>query len=461
MKWLWPAGALLLAAATAGWGQPPPSDRPLAITNVTVINPGPPSSSHQATVIIRDGKISEVGDPAKIRIPVNAEVVAGAGKFLIPGLWDMHMHLSYLSESAFPLLIANGITGVCDMGGDLEQIDRWRDEITRQTRVGPRIVRSGPVLDGPRTEEGQYRITINNPAEGREAVVSLKKRGVDFIKVYHFLSRESYFAIADESKRQRIPFAGHVPNGMSPEEAADAGQRSLEHTAILIQAEMSLEKKEGRTAKQRTAEAIDALLGAKGNALAEAMVKHGTWHTPTLVVARSFLLRPELAAKKDDRRKYMPRLAREHWEKNNPVPQNVSEQEMSERHQALQRMFEIVRTLHKAGVEILAGTDPPTRDVFPGFSLHDELGLLVKAGLTPLEALQSATSSPAKCLGLSDSLGAVEKGKAADLVLLDADPASDIANTQKISGVFVCGKFFARPALEEMLEQTEKVVNSP
>jgi imidazolonepropionase-like amidohydrolase len=409
-------------------------------------------------VLIAAGWITDVAAPGEVPIPNGAQTIDGTGKYLIPGLVDMHMHLSYVTEHAFPLLIANGVTSVRDMGGDLTQIDRWRDEIRNGTRIGPRIVRSGPVLDGPRTEEGKYRLTINNAEEARKAVQELKKRGVDFIKVYHFLSRDSYFAVADEAKRQGISFAGHIPNGIAPQEASDAGQRSLEHTAILLQSLISLEKKDGRTQKELTAQAFDALMGEKGAVLFKAMVRNGTWHTPTLVVARSFLLRPELAAAPDDRRKYMAPLTREHWEKNNPIPQNVSPADMTDRKQVLQRMFGVVRAMRKAGVSMLAGTDPPTRDVFPGFSLHDELGLLVEAGLTPLEALQSATLNAAKCLGVSDSFGAVERGKIPDLVLLEADPLADIANTKKIAAVVVAGKYFARPALDQMLQETEESV---
>ena len=434
----------------------PPADA-LAFSDVTVIDPGSVAVLPHANVVVTGDRIAAMGVADKVKIPAGAQVINGTGKFLIPGLWDMHMHLSYVTEHAFPLLIANGVTGVCDMGGDLDQIDRWREEIGKGERIGPRIVRSGPVLDGPRTEEGKFRLTVANPDEGRKAVQSLKQRGVDFIKVYHFLSRDSYFAIADEAKKQRIPFAGHVPNGISPQEASEAGQRSLEHTAILLQSLMSLENKDGRTQKELTAQAFDALLGEKGTALYKTMAKKRTWHTPTLVVARSFLLRPELAAQSDARRKYVAAVAREHWEKNNPVPKNVSEADMAERKQALQRMFDVVGAMRRANVQMLAGTDPPTRDVFPGFSLHDELGLLVKAGLTPAEALRAATSNPARCLELPNS-GGIAIGKFADLVLLDADPLADIENTKKIGAVVVAGKFLGREALDEMLAKSKAAV---
>jgi imidazolonepropionase-like amidohydrolase len=440
--------------------QPAPPAQPsvLALTSVTVIDTTGSRPGRRATVVITGDRISEIGEPGKVSIPTGAQTVDGTGKYLLPGLWDMHMHLSLVSEHAFPLLIANGVTGVCDMGGDLDEIDKWREQIKTGARLGPRIIRAGPIVDGPRKEEGLHRLTVKDAAEARQAVESLKKRGVDFIKVYHFLSRDSYFALAGEAKKQGISFAGHIPNGVSPREASDAGQRSLEHTAVLLQALVALEKKEGRTQKQLTADAFDKLAGEEGTALFRAMAKNGTWHTPTLVVAQSFLLRTEIAAKPDERRKYVAPITKDHWEKNNPVPQNVSAEDMAERRKALEKMIEIAGKMRQAGVTLLAGTDPPTRDIFPGFSLHDELGLLVQAGLSPLEAIQAATLNAAKCLGLSDSYGTVEKGKVADLVLLDADPLAAIANTQKIAGVVVAGKFLPKADLHEMLKQTEEAV---
>ena len=452
--------ALLFALAGLAPGQstPAPSPSCLALTDITVIDTTGSRPSERATVLIKGDRISELGEPGKVSIPSGAQTVDGTGKYLLPGLWDMHMHLSMVSDFAFPLLIANGVTGVRDMGGDLDQINRWRDEITKGTRPGPRIIRSGPVIDGPRKEEGPHRLTVGNAAEARQAVDSLKKRGVDLLKVYHFLSRDSYFALAEEAKKQGIPFAGHIPNGVSPREASDAGQRSLEHTAVLLQALIALEKKEGRTQKQLTDDALEKLAGEEGTELFRAMAKNGTWHTPTLVVARSFLLRTEMAAKPDERRKYMAGIAKENWEKYNPVPQNLSPEDLADRKKALEKMVGIVGKIRHAGVSILAGTDPPIRDVFPGFSLHDELGLLVQGGLSPLEAIQAATLNAAKCLGIADSYGTIEKGKVADLVLLEADPLSAIANTQKIAAVILAGKLFPKSALQEMLAQTEEAV---
>ncbi|HYY56555.1 MAG TPA: amidohydrolase family protein [Pyrinomonadaceae bacterium] len=450
--------ALMAAASLVAQTMPVISQsRPLAFTHVTVIDVTGEKPKPDMTVLIRGNRIEAMGPTATTRLPKGARVVDATGRFMLPGLWDMHMHLSLVTELAIPLLIANGVTGVRDMGGDLDRIAQWRREIASAKMLGPRIVMAGPIVDGPRTEEGQFRLTVTSPADGRQAVVSLKRRGVDFIKVYHFLARESYFAVADEAKKQGLTFAGHIPNGVSAAEASDAGQSSIEHVVILIQAYIALADKRGRTTKELTEEALAAYNGDEGRLIFQRFVKNGTWHVPTMVVARSFLLRPELAARPDPRRNYVAALAKRHWEKNNPVPRNTSAEEMAERRLAFQKVIELVGTMRRAGVAMMTGTDPPTRDVFPGFSVHDELALFVQAGMTPLEALRTATYNPAKYLGLLDSLGTVERGKIADLLLLEADPLENISNTQRISAVVVNGKYLPKKRLQKMLADVEAV----
>ena len=425
----------------------------LAIKNVTVIDSTGAAAQPAQTVLVKGDRVDRIAPAKDAAVPEGARVVDGIGKFLLPGLWDMHMHLSHVSDSAFPVLIANGVTGVRDMGGDLEQVDRWREQIRSGAVIGPRVFRTGAVVDGPRGEEGQFRLTVTNAAEAREAVRSLQRRGVDLVKVYHFLSRESYLAVADECKQVGIAFAGHVPNGVHPADASDAGQRSIEHLAGVIQALSSTRANPGKDSKQLTVDTVDALLGAEGQEIFGRFARNGTWHTPTLVVSRSFLLRAELAAKADPRRKYVASIAREYWEKHNPVPENVPEELMIERRQFLDKIIGIVGAMKRAGVSILAGTDPPTRDIFPGWSLHDELGLLVKAGLTPMEAIQAATKNAAEALGVPSDYGTVEKGKMADLVLLDANPLVEIGNTGKIAAVILGGRLFEKPSLDHMIEK--------
>lgn len=391
------------------------SQAELAITHVTVIDATGAPAKPEMTVVIGHGRIAALGRAAEVRVPREARVLDAAGKFLIPGLWDMHGHLTYPAENPLPLLIENGVTGVRDMGGDLDRIDAWRQEIAAGKRLGPHIVRPGPFVDGPKTGV-KDRLTVHNAAEARRAVDTLKRRGVDFIKVHNGLTRESFFAVADEARRQGLPLAVHLPSGLwtkpgiegvSVAEASDAGARSIEHAEILL--ESSLGRK-GATAKT-IQEAIAENNGPAGAALFARFVKNGTWYVPTLVAYyRGFVLGSD----------------------------NLKEiQSCREIHLA---NLKLVGAMHRAGVEIMAGSDFSDWALIPGVDLHNELALLVEAGFTPMEALQAATMKPAKFLGKLDSLGTIEKGKIADLVLLDADPLQDINHTRKINSVILGGR---------------------
>jgi imidazolonepropionase-like amidohydrolase len=200
----------------------------IAITHVTVIDCTGAAARPNSTVVVTGGLISAVGPSGTVAIPAAARVVDANGKFLIPGLWDMHGHLTDATADAFPLLIMNGVTGVRDMGGDLAQIDRWRSEINNGTRVGPHIIRAGPFVDGPK-EGVTNRLTVRTPGEARQAVRDLKAKGVDFIKVHNALPPDAFFALMDEARKEHIPVAVHLPKGVSSAEASDAGVASLEH----------------------------------------------------------------------------------------------------------------------------------------------------------------------------------------------------------------------------------------
>jgi imidazolonepropionase-like amidohydrolase len=380
----------------------------LAITHVTVIDctgaPAQPSS----TVVVVQGRITAVGPSDAIKIPAGARVVDATGKFLIPGLWDMHGHLTDATEDAFPLLIMNGVTGVRDMGGDLAQLDRWRSEIDSGLRVGPHIVRAGPFVDGPK-EGVTNRLTVRTPEEARRAVHDLKAKGVDFIKVHNALAPDAFFALMDEAHNEHIPVAVHLPKNLSSAEASDAGVASLEHVETLY--ESALWRK-GATAKT-TEQAVDEILGPVGQELFQRFVKNGTWYVPTLVAyERGFVL----------------------WS-NDP-------EDLKPRLEIHQKNIEVVRMMHKAGVKIMAGSDFSDWALVPGVDLHNELALLVEAGFTPMEALQAATLNPAKFLGKTDMYGTIRAGQAADLVLLDMNPLEDISHTRKIHAVVLGGKFY-------------------
>jgi len=380
----------------------------LAVTDVTVIDCTGALPKQHSTVVIANGQIAAVGPKDRVSIPAGAQVVDGSGRFLIPGLWDMHGHLTDATEDAFPLLIMNGVTGVRDMGGDLAQLDRWRSEINSGLRVGPHIIRAGPFVDGPK-EGVTNRLTVRTPEEARRAVHDLKANGVDFIKVHNALPPEAFFALMDEAHKEHIPVAVHLPKNVSSADASDAGVASLEHVETLT--ENALWRK-GATAKT-IEQGVDEILGPIGQDLFQRFVKNGTWYVPTLVAyERGFVLWS------DDAESVKPRL--DIHEKN----------------------IEIIRMMHKAGVQVMAGSDFSDWALVPGVDLHNELALLVEAGFTPMEALQAASLNPAKFLGKTDTYGTIQVGRAADLVLLDMNPLEDISHTRKIHAVVLGGKFY-------------------
>jgi len=432
---------------------------PLVFTHVTIIDVTGQAPKRDTTVVITGDRISAIGD--NIPMPAGAQVVDATGKFLIPGLWDMHVHW-YLRDT-FTLFIANGVTGVRQMFGNSDLL-RWRDQIAKGSLLGPRMVVASPIIDGPQPI-WPNSIAVRNEDEGRKAVRRVKQWGADFVKVYALLPRDAYFGIADEAKQQGMTFVGHVPNSLSPAEASDAGQKSIEHlTGILIassdkEAELrdKLVKADSPQARGRIqATALDTYNEKKAANLIAHFVKNQTWQCPTLTVLRSSVYLGDEDFRRDGRLRYIPRLQQQRW---NFRLANRSGGDDAVEKKVLQKQFEIVGAMQKAGVPILAGTDTGNPFCFPGFSLHEELALLVIAGLTPVEALRSATLNPAKFFGLDQTLGTIEQGKIADLVLLDANPLLDIRNTQRINAVVSNGRLFDRKALDKMLTEAEVSAN--
>ena len=391
----------------------------LVIAHVTVIDCTGAAAKPNSTVVLTGGLVSAVGPSETVTVPTGVRVVEANGKFLIPGLWDMHGHLTDATADAFPLLIMNGVTGVRDMGGNLAQIDRWRSEIASGMRVGPHIVRAGPFVDGPK-EGVSNRLTVRTAEEARQAVRDLKAKKVDFIKVHNALPPEAFFALMDEARKEHIPVAVHLPKGVSSAEASDAGVASLEHIETI--SESALWRK-GATAKT-VEQAEDENLGPAGQELFQRFVKNGTWYVPTLVAyERGFVLWS------NDPESLKPRL-------------DVHE-----------KQIELVRMMHKAGVQIMAGSDFSDWALVPGVDLHNELALLVEAGFSPLEALQAATLSPAKFLGKTNTYGTIQVGRVADLVLLDMNPLEDISHTRKIHAVVLGGKLYPLASIRSQVLQ--------
>lgn len=446
------------------------------LTHVNVIDAtGSPIQSNM-TVVINGNRIIALGKTGKVSIPENSVTINAKGKYLIPGLWDMHVHVLFAfgnSDYRFTMCIANGVTGIREMWTKMDQmsqINLWRKRFYEQPGTIPRIGSVGTMIDGvpPIWNDSD---TASTADEARLLVQKIKAAGVDFVKVYSNLSREAYFAIADECKKQNIPFAGHLPYMILLKEAAEAGQRSIEHlTGNNITIYNGCDTLEQKIKKElpdsiATGSPFVSLMEQgselcdekKAFVLFQLLAKNDIWQCPTLVIFRRY---EENLLVDTSRLKYIPILERQRWETKTAVLiKNSTPEERDQDRKFLQRAMAIVLQMKKAGVQFLAGTDVSNHYLYPGFSLHDELALLVEAGLTPMEALQTATINPAKFLGTTDSLGTIEKGKIADMILLDENPLTDIHNTQRINAVFVNGTYLPKEMLQQMLHEVEIAAN--
>jgi imidazolonepropionase-like amidohydrolase len=452
--------ALLLAAVIAIGASPPPA--PIVITRVTVIDTTGGPARPDMAVVVEGERIADVVPAAGAKIPAGALVVDGAGKFLIPGLWDMHIHTFFGDwvpggrEVTLPLFVANGVTGVRDMGSDLDPILAARRDTASGALLGPRMVVAGPMLDGPKSQF-PAALRIGTPGEGRRAVAMLEGRGVDFIKIQSYVPRDAYFAIAEACRKRKTVFAGHVPDAVRASEASNAGQKSFEHLIGLFEGSSTAED-ELLKGPKGPARFLDTWDPQKEAALIRLLAKNVTWQCPTLYWERGQWLVDAIDPAKDPDSKYAPASWREKsWPKFTAgILKDLDTDPLPVREKFVRHELEIVRRLRQAGVPFLAGTDTPAGvGVIPGFSLHRELERFVAAGFTPIEALQTATIGPAKFLERLDDFGTVAKGRIADLVLLDANPLDDIRNTRRIAAVFANGRYYSRERLDRILADVE------
>jgi imidazolonepropionase-like amidohydrolase len=445
----------------------------LAITHVTIINPGISQTQSNMTILIRGGEIVSVGKSQAVTVPRSAKVIDGTGEFVIPGLWDMHTHFRD-ADRDLKMDLANGVLGIRDMGGAAKEVFPIRDAIIAGQKLGPRIVASGPIVDGPNSwSNPKFTISVSTAEEARLAVIALKKEGADFIKVYDGLSAPAYYAIAAETKKLGFPFAGHRPSAISVREASEAGQRSIEHGVVLsggstaedeyIQQgldqsafEEALRTKNfslipAKIAKDGTA-MLDHFSRARADQTYRLLAKNKTFLTPTLVTERALTFIDDLNANPDPRMVYVAAEELQWWKPENGMLTKYRTPEyISFRKREYAKMLEEIPRAEAFGVRFLAGTDITIPYTYPGFSLHDELELFVEAGLTPMQALETATTNPAELLGLKNRWGKVAPSFTANILLLNADPLADVSNTRKIDAVVVSGKLLDRSELDRLL----------
>ena len=472
---LWSVSPVLLIGVLFVWGVfwPLPSatavttHHPIALLGVTLIDVEQGRSVPNRTVVVNQGRITTVAAGEAVHLPTDALRIDARGMYLMPALWDMHTHIHAVSPLLdLPLYIAYGVTNVRDMLGCPKARDpfiacaedkrRWTREAQQGMRVGPRIVGSASFMaNGPTTRERLSGVPdffgTATPGEARAFVRHQAAQGVDAIKVYDRLPREAYFALVDEAKTLGLDVVGHRPRAVGAIEAAVAGQKSVEHARVFLHEaypgsaslRAAAEGDHWREDRRRMVAEHDS---AMANKIFAAFVEHGTWYVPTHLTRWVDAYADDPSVRQDTLLRYLHPLMKWQWleDVDATVAQDTSAEGRKAYRDFYKKGLELTGAAHRAGVKILAGTDY----VIPGADLHRELENLVAAGLSPADALRTATLNPALYFGLEQEFGSVEIGKVADLLLLDADPLRDIRNTQQIRAVVFNGNLYDRAALD-------------
>lgn len=479
---------LIFASVSSSMALPNPDNSnkkdTVLITNVIVIDIHTGNQSTQ-NILIQDGLITEIrpynSSTTNTPLPEKTTVIDASGQYAIPGLWDMHVHLTLeptLKDYISSLLIANGVTSVRDMGGALDEVLAFRH--AAKGTLAPRIWIAGPLFDGkPHSFRGfsHGKPAMSLEVDSTEAAIhwvdTLAKRGVDLIKPYGMLHPKAFAAMVQRADKHNLPVAGHLPVRMTAKQATQIGMDGFEHLGFMIVdcatnaenlvaetaalVDTLADKKSMLPFNQKynstvIAKALATQDPQRCEALIQRFVDNNIWVDPTLIT--STLLHFYKRTSWLNTANYLPKKAKQVWQlkvdgftaaMNNP-------NHAASLHEYTDWTINRVQQMHQAGMKLLAGTDTPTGTRIPGFSLHDELTALVTlGGLSPLAALQAATLHPAEFFNIDKELGSIEQGKLADLVLLTANPLVDINNSRKISAVISRGKLLRREQLNGLL----------
>ncbi len=422
----------LVAVAMVLGACSPPIEATVAITNVDVLTMADEAILEDQTVLVLDGRIAWIGSSTKARFSANARTIDGEGSVLVPGLADMHTHVELAD---LPLFLANGVTTIREMNGSEEHLV-WRDDIRSGRRTGPTMHVSGTLIAG---QEIPWRhVVASSPEEAVRLVRQQVAAGFEFIKAYDGLSRETYDALVAEASRNDIPVVGHIPRDVGLAHVVEARQQSIEHVEQIMYSVVGHEPDESRIPE------------------AVATIKRGgTWVTPTLAVIEGLFTRssPWFASLYErDEMKYVSAGTRGWWESLRPGPFDVAAvwKPVSP---GVSFLSTLVQSLHASGVRMLAGSDTPNPMMVPGFSLHDELDALGRAGLSPYEVLKTATVHPAEFLDLDGEFGTIVVGARADLVLVQDNPLFDLSVLRRPAAVMVRGQWLDRGELDAMLAE--------
>jgi imidazolonepropionase-like amidohydrolase len=441
----------------------------IAIQHVSVIDATGSAVQPDRTLLVNEGRIEWIGPARRARVPKGASVVNGLGKYVIPGLWDMHVHLRGGkdlipdNEAWLSLFLANGIVGIREMGNDIpETVFQWRREINEGKRQGPLILTAGRKIDVARQGAWPGSILITDSESARAAVRQLKAMGADFVKIYAPAYPPGILeALTAEAREQGLRIGGHLPlDSSSVREAIDAGVNFIEHVEPYILAGCSTNEVgiRGHPFESQALTLAQTYDEGRARDLAALLARKGISVTPTLAVLHQAVSYVRAGSPPDPLRKYIgPGILRT-WRIGRLPDDSL---------RALEADFQVEKKLlpvmQSAGVRLLAGSDSGAKNffTFPGWTLHHELVLMVEDGLTPMQALQTATRNTAEFRGEIAGSGTVEVGKRADLLLLTANPLEDIRNTEKIDAVVLRGKLLRRADLDQLLADAARQATVP
>ncbi len=421
----------------------------LALVGVVPLDPVN-GRGEPATLLIQSERIVKVLEPGA-PLPAQVESVELEGRYVLPGFWDLHTHLAMADSSAPALLVTQGVTGVRDLGGLLDEVDGLRAKIDAGDVLGPRIVRTGPTLNG--AQNGSHHRVIKTPTEAREAVEALSQAGVDLLKTHNATDRETYFALLRAARDHGLEVAGHVPTTVDPVEACEAGHGSIEHIATIF---------EGTYIARFESEleaflALPTWLEEDASRLVDCFAERGTLFVPTL---RAYEYRAEAAQAYDNPDpgwRYVSEAGWKSWrEGSQPTEMDRLERVIELRRSLVEVGQALAKRLHDAGAPIGTGTDVASPGLLPGFDLHAEIRLLGEAGFTPRSALRAATRGPGKGAGGDRLQGQLVIGAPADLVVLGGDAFESLEALDRIEGVTLRGRYLDRAELDAALAALDR-----
>ncbi len=456
----------------------------ICIENINTIDPKDGLKENQ-TVIIKDGKILRIADSEALKLSSKNTTIDGTGKYLIPGLWDAHVHFAYIEElapSMFDLFLKHGITSVRDTGGKVDFVKGWKDKALANPTGAPRVMMAGPLLDGePNVYDGsdathpELSVGLNTIEEVTNQVNMLLSKDVDLLKAYEMLTPEQFEKINELAKANGLKVTGHIPLSMDAITASNAGMNSIEHMRNLeiscasnseelwqqrrqmLKNEKNLTGGELRSSihsAQREV-AIENYDATRANEVLKILKKNDTWQIPTQAL-NTFFTR-KYFARPDWQESYglLPDSVGQYWLDSSKALANNETPKTKEAWN--QWNYMMVKKIHDTGIPIMAGTDTPIAFLTPGLSLHEELAVLVEdVGMSTMEALKAATINPAKYFNMENELGSIKENMWADLVILDANPLEDIQNTKSVNSVIKQGKIYDRKDLDEILQKLQK-----